>query len=161
MEEEKSVENNRATDKSMAKPSKSDEQKPPKEDNKPNEGRRRADDDPAKGARENVIKNKEEEPAGVSPKVMIKFDKGTITLKSRKSKISFHMIPEPYCRIEKGIKNDIEPITPMMTINSNECHASVKEECKLADEEGVTLYLMRRSLEVLREFLDDDSWMTI
>ncbi|GJT54792.1 hypothetical protein Tco_0989846 [Tanacetum coccineum] len=27
--------------------------------------------------------------------------------------------------------------------------------------DGVRLYLMRRSLEVLREFPDDDSWMTI
>ncbi|GJY57588.1 reverse transcriptase domain-containing protein [Tanacetum coccineum] len=50
-------------------------------------------------------------------KAVIKFDKGMITLKSRKSKISFHRIPEPHCRIEKGIKNDIEPISPTMTIN--------------------------------------------
>ncbi|GKD16603.1 hypothetical protein Tco_1205761, partial [Tanacetum coccineum] len=27
--------------------------------------------------------------------------------------------------------------------------------------DGVRLYLMRRSLEVLREFPDDDSWMII
>ncbi|GJY90272.1 hypothetical protein Tco_0505468 [Tanacetum coccineum] len=31
----------------------------------------------------------------------------------------------------------------------------------LEDEGGVTLYLMRRSLEVLRKFPDDDSWRTI
>ncbi|GKD43133.1 MAK10-like protein [Tanacetum coccineum] len=49
-------------------------------------------------------------------KAVIKFDKGTITLKSGKSKISFHRIPEPNCRIEKGIKNDIEPIAPTMTV---------------------------------------------
>ncbi|GJW70946.1 hypothetical protein Tco_0127863 [Tanacetum coccineum] len=67
----------------MAEPSKSDEQEPPKEVDKTNEGRRRADDEPAKGARENVTKNKEEEPAGVSS-----------------SK-----------RIEKGIKNDKRPIS--------------------------------------------------
>nr|GEV62199.1 hypothetical protein [Tanacetum cinerariifolium] len=99
-------------------------------------------------------------------KVVIKFDKGTITLKSGKSKISFHKIPEPHYRIEKGIKNDIEPIAPTMTVNrlvlewdekiklhqekemkfdqwqskifSNERPASVEEECKLADEGGVT-----------------------
>ncbi|GJV25665.1 reverse transcriptase domain-containing protein [Tanacetum coccineum] len=51
-------------------------------------------------------------------KAMIKFDKGTITLKSGKSKMSFHTIPKPHCRIEKGIKNDIELIAPTMTINS-------------------------------------------
>ncbi|GJV50258.1 hypothetical protein Tco_1440470 [Tanacetum coccineum] len=31
----------------------------------------------------------------------------------------------------------------------------------VADEEGVTLYLMRTSLKVLRKFPDDDSWRTI
>nr|GEU35994.1 hypothetical protein [Tanacetum cinerariifolium] len=183
-EEEKSVENNRATDKSMAKPSKSDEQKPPKEVDKPNEGGRRDDDELAKGARDNVIKNEKEQPPGVSSfyaigyylkhrideklieglvenqrfndslsatrvgkmkqktydllpniredekrpfilgtpflttaKAVIKFDKGMITLKFTKSKISFHMIPKPHCRIEKGIKNEIEPIASMMTVN--------------------------------------------
>ncbi|GJW83634.1 hypothetical protein Tco_0156779 [Tanacetum coccineum] len=66
MEEEKSIENNGVTDKSVAEPSKSDEQEPPKEVDKTNEGGRRANDEPAKGARENVTKNEEEEPAGVS-----------------------------------------------------------------------------------------------
>nr|GEX45485.1 hypothetical protein [Tanacetum cinerariifolium] len=50
-------------------------------------------------------------------KAMIKFDKGTITLRFGKSKISFHRIPESLCKVEKGIKNDIEPITPTMTVN--------------------------------------------
>ncbi|GJR38152.1 zinc finger, CCHC-type containing protein [Tanacetum coccineum] len=50
-------------------------------------------------------------------KAVIKFDKGTITLKFRKNKISFYRIPKPHRMIEKGIKNDIEPIAPMMTIN--------------------------------------------
>ncbi|GJY62023.1 hypothetical protein Tco_0462680 [Tanacetum coccineum] len=48
---------------------------------------------------------------------MIKFDKGTITLRSGKSKISFNRIPESLCKDEKGIKNDIEPIAPTMTVN--------------------------------------------
>nr|GFA48190.1 hypothetical protein [Tanacetum cinerariifolium] len=48
---------------------------------------------------------------------VIKFDKGTITLISRKSKISFHRIPESLCKIERGVKNDIDPITPTMTVN--------------------------------------------
>ncbi|GJT22194.1 MAK10-like protein [Tanacetum coccineum] len=40
-------------------------------------------------------------------KAVIKFDKGTITLRSGKSKISFHRIPESLCKVKKEIKNDI------------------------------------------------------
>ncbi|GJV14777.1 hypothetical protein Tco_1046692 [Tanacetum coccineum] len=50
-------------------------------------------------------------------KAVIKFDKNTITLRSGKSKISFHRIPESLCKIERGVKNDIEPIAPTMTVN--------------------------------------------
>ncbi|GKA04801.1 reverse transcriptase domain-containing protein [Tanacetum coccineum] len=50
-------------------------------------------------------------------KAVIKFDKGTITLRSEKSKISFHRIPETLCRIEKGTKKYIEPIASNMTVN--------------------------------------------
>ncbi|GJU40503.1 homeodomain-like protein [Tanacetum coccineum] len=50
-------------------------------------------------------------------KAVIRFDKGTITLRSGKSKISFHMIPKTLYMIEKGTKNDIEPIAPTMTVN--------------------------------------------
>nr|GEU67456.1 hypothetical protein [Tanacetum cinerariifolium] len=50
-------------------------------------------------------------------KAVIKFHKGTITLRSRKSTVSFHMIPESRCKDEKGIKNDIEPIAPTITVN--------------------------------------------
>ncbi|GJT97237.1 hypothetical protein Tco_1092755 [Tanacetum coccineum] len=45
------------------------------------------------------------------------FDKGTITFRSGKSKISFHRIPESLCKIERGVQNDIEPIAPTMTVN--------------------------------------------
>ncbi|GKA28947.1 hypothetical protein Tco_0715192 [Tanacetum coccineum] len=50
-------------------------------------------------------------------KAVIKFDKGTITQRSRKCKISFHRISESLGKVEKGIKNDIEPIAPTMTVN--------------------------------------------
>ncbi|GKF02883.1 MAK10-like protein [Tanacetum coccineum] len=50
-------------------------------------------------------------------KAVIKFDKGTITLRSRKSKISFHRIHESLCKVKKGIKNDIRPIASTMTVN--------------------------------------------
>ncbi|GJW26594.1 hypothetical protein Tco_0040405 [Tanacetum coccineum] len=53
----------------------------------------------------------------VAAKAVIKFDKGTITLRSGKSKISFHRIPETLCGIKKGTKNDIKPIAPTMTVN--------------------------------------------
>nr|GEV62349.1 MAK10-like protein [Tanacetum cinerariifolium] len=56
-------------------------------------------------------------PFLTTAKAMIKFDKVTITLRSEKNKISFHRMPEPLGRIEKGTKNDIEPISPAMTIN--------------------------------------------
>ncbi|GKA38208.1 hypothetical protein Tco_0730759 [Tanacetum coccineum] len=76
------------------------------------------------------------------------------------------MIPEPHSRIEKGIKNHIEPIAPTMAVNklvpewekkiklhqdkemkfdqwrkkifNNERPASMKEECKVKDEGEVT-----------------------
>ncbi|GJU36422.1 MAK10-like protein [Tanacetum coccineum] len=50
-------------------------------------------------------------------KAVIKFDKGTTTLRSRKSKISLYRIPESFCKDEKEITNDIEPIAPTMTVN--------------------------------------------
>nr|GEV56469.1 hypothetical protein [Tanacetum cinerariifolium] len=50
-------------------------------------------------------------------KAVIKFDKGTVTLRSGKSKMSFYMIPESLCKIERGIKIDIEPIALTMTVN--------------------------------------------
>ncbi|GKD35091.1 reverse transcriptase domain-containing protein [Tanacetum coccineum] len=53
-------------------------------------------------------------PFLTTAKAMIKFDKGTITLRSRKSKISFHRIPEYPGMIERGVKNNIEPIAPEM-----------------------------------------------
>ncbi|GJV17846.1 zinc finger, CCHC-type containing protein [Tanacetum coccineum] len=56
-------------------------------------------------------------PFLTTAKAVIKFDKGTITLRSGKSKMSFHKISESLCKIERGIKNDIEPIAPTMTVN--------------------------------------------
>ncbi|GKD48638.1 zinc finger, CCHC-type containing protein, partial [Tanacetum coccineum] len=56
-------------------------------------------------------------PFLTTAKAMIKFDKGIITLRSGKSKISFHRKPESLGKVEKGIKNDIERIAPIMTVN--------------------------------------------
>ncbi|GJZ53743.1 MAK10-like protein [Tanacetum coccineum] len=56
-------------------------------------------------------------PFLTTAKAVIKFDKGTITLRSGKSKISFHRIPGSLCKAKKEIKNNIEPIAPTMTAN--------------------------------------------
>ncbi|GKD20549.1 reverse transcriptase domain-containing protein, partial [Tanacetum coccineum] len=47
----------------------------------------------------------------------IKFDTRTITPRSEKSKVSFHRISDSSCITDKGVKNDIEPIAPIMTVN--------------------------------------------
>ncbi|GJV45463.1 zinc finger, CCHC-type containing protein [Tanacetum coccineum] len=72
-------------------------------------------------------------PFLTTTKAVIKFDKGTITLRSGKSKISFHMIPESLSKIEKGVKNDTEPIASTMTVN----------RLVLEWEERIKLYLER------------------
>nr|GEY45154.1 MAK10-like protein [Tanacetum cinerariifolium] len=56
-------------------------------------------------------------PFLTTAKAVIKFDKGTINLRSRKSKISFHRIHESLCKVEKETKNNIRPIAPTMTLN--------------------------------------------
>nr|GFA79481.1 hypothetical protein [Tanacetum cinerariifolium] len=50
-------------------------------------------------------------------KVVIKFDKGTMTLTSGKNKISFHKRPEPLRGVERETKNNIEPIAPTTIVN--------------------------------------------
>ncbi|GJV93677.1 MAK10-like protein [Tanacetum coccineum] len=56
-------------------------------------------------------------PFLTTAKAVIKFDKGTITLKFGWNKISFHRILESPCKSEKRIKIDVEPIAPIMTVN--------------------------------------------
>nr|GEX56377.1 hypothetical protein [Tanacetum cinerariifolium] len=72
-------------------------------------------------------------PFLTTAKVVIKFDKGTITLRSRKSKISIHRIPKSLYKIERGVKNDIEPIAPIITVN----------RLVLEWEERIKLHLVR------------------
>ncbi|GKC17521.1 reverse transcriptase domain-containing protein [Tanacetum coccineum] len=55
-------------------------------------------------------------PFLTTTKAVIEFDKGTITLRFENIKISFHRIPESLCKAEKGIKNDIDPIAPTVTV---------------------------------------------
>nr|GEV51130.1 retrovirus-related Pol polyprotein from transposon TNT 1-94 [Tanacetum cinerariifolium] len=49
-------------------------------------------------------------------KADIKFDKGTITLKSGKNKINFFKIPESPCRFEEETKHDIDSVAPINTV---------------------------------------------
>ncbi|GJX78102.1 reverse transcriptase domain-containing protein [Tanacetum coccineum] len=56
-------------------------------------------------------------PFLTTTKATIKFDTCTISLRSGKSKVSFHRISDSSCMTDKGVKNDIEPITPIMTVN--------------------------------------------
>ncbi|GKA23920.1 MAK10-like protein [Tanacetum coccineum] len=56
-------------------------------------------------------------PFLITAKAIIKFNKGTITLRSGKSKISFHRIPKSLCKIKRGVKNDINPIAHIMIVN--------------------------------------------
>ncbi|GJU17805.1 zinc finger, CCHC-type containing protein [Tanacetum coccineum] len=73
-------------------------------------------------------------PFLTTAKAVIKFDKGTITLRYEKSKIIFHMIPECLRKIERGVKNDREPIAPTMTVN----------RLVLEWEERIKLHLKRK-----------------
>ncbi|GJR80398.1 zinc finger, CCHC-type containing protein [Tanacetum coccineum] len=56
-------------------------------------------------------------PFMTTAKAVIKFDKGIVTLRFGKSKISFHRIPETLYKAEKGIKNNIRPIAPTIIVN--------------------------------------------
>ncbi|GJU72812.1 zinc finger, CCHC-type containing protein [Tanacetum coccineum] len=124
-------------------------------------------------------------PFLTTAKASIKFDTGTITLRSGKHKVSFHRIPDSSNVTDKGVKNDIEPIAPTMTVNRlvleweekiklhleremqfnqwrsknfKGMHPTLIATKEGMDDEGeVTLYLMRRSLEVLRKF----HWMIL
>ncbi|GJU95347.1 zinc finger, CCHC-type containing protein [Tanacetum coccineum] len=50
-------------------------------------------------------------------KASIKFDTGTITLRTGKHKVSFHRIPDSFNMTDKGVRNNIEPIAPTITVN--------------------------------------------
>ncbi|GKC47412.1 hypothetical protein Tco_1065134, partial [Tanacetum coccineum] len=56
-------------------------------------------------------------PFLTTAKTKIRFDKGTITLKSGKNKINFFKIPESLCRVEEGTENDIDPVAPTNTVS--------------------------------------------
>nr|GEX62695.1 zinc finger, CCHC-type [Tanacetum cinerariifolium] len=105
-------------------------------------------------------------PFLTTAKAVIKFDKGTITLRSGKSKISFHMIPESLCKDEKGIKNDIQPIVP--TMNVNRLVLEWEEKIKLHEEKEIEFDRWRNknfknkrpALVKLKDGIDDEGEVT-
>ncbi|GKA87009.1 zinc finger, CCHC-type containing protein [Tanacetum coccineum] len=93
-------------------------------------------------------------------KVVIKFNKGNITLRPEKSKISFHRIPESPKweeRIRLHQEKEIEFDRWRSKNFKNEHLALTKVEGGIDNEGEVTLYLIRRSMEVLRRF----HWMIL
>ncbi|GKD67893.1 hypothetical protein Tco_1321983, partial [Tanacetum coccineum] len=146
-EEEKNGDDNATTGDNIEKTDESDAEMPLKEAEKENEAENETKNKPIKSDEKELTQAEEEEAIeapnsqpmtyfvildikedekrpfilGTSflttAKAVIKFDKGTITLRSGKSKMSFHRIHESLCKIKKGIKNDIEPIAPTMTVN--------------------------------------------
>ncbi|GJR64878.1 reverse transcriptase domain-containing protein [Tanacetum coccineum] len=124
-----------------------------------------------------------ETPFLTTTKAVIEFDKGTITLRSVKSKISFHRIPESLCKIERGVKNDTKPIAPTMTVNrlvlkweeriklhleremkfdqwkskifKSKHPAIVKIEGGMDDEGEVTKFLIKNEEEIFTDARDD------
>nr|GEW83187.1 hypothetical protein [Tanacetum cinerariifolium]GEW85087.1 hypothetical protein [Tanacetum cinerariifolium] len=109
-EEEKDVVNNRAIIESIVEPSESEEEEPPKKASMMNKVERRLDDDPTKSLRENIMKKEEEEVAGAS-----RIAKDILV------DVTGYVYPMDFVildiKVEKGIKNDIKPIAPTMTIN--------------------------------------------
>ncbi|GJU92245.1 retrovirus-related pol polyprotein from transposon TNT 1-94 [Tanacetum coccineum] len=120
-------------------------------------------------------------PFLTTAKAEIRFDKGTITLKSGKNKVNFFKIPEFLCKTEERDEDDIDPVTPISIVSRQileweervKCHlekeleinqwrskvfdnnyfVSKNEASDVNDEGGVTIYLMRRSSRVLRSFM--------
>nr|GEU69042.1 MAK10-like protein [Tanacetum cinerariifolium] len=80
-------------------------------------------------------------PFLTTAKASIKFDTGTITLRSGKHKISFHRKPDSSNMIDKGVKNDIEPISPTMTVNK--LVREWEEKIKLHLEREIQFYQWR------------------
>ncbi|GJX45500.1 reverse transcriptase domain-containing protein, partial [Tanacetum coccineum] len=99
-------------------------------------------------------------------KAKIRFDKGTVTLKSGKNKINFFKIPKSPRKVEEETKNDIDPVPPANSVSrlileweeriklhqerdmefnqwrsqvfNDERSAPMNKGCEVSDEGGVT-----------------------
>ncbi|GJZ82233.1 hypothetical protein Tco_0647406, partial [Tanacetum coccineum] len=120
-----------------------------------------------------------ETPFLTTTKAEIRFDKGTITLKSGKKKINFFKIPRSLCRVEEGTESDIDPVAPTTTVSrlileweektklyqdkemefsqwrskvfNDERSTLVNEGCEVSDEGGVTYCPPSKTAKQLEE----------
>ncbi|GJZ31947.1 hypothetical protein Tco_0576994 [Tanacetum coccineum] len=105
-------------------------------------------------------------PFLTTAKATIKFDKGTITLRSGKSKISFHRIPDSPCMTEKGVKNDIKSIAPTMTVNrlvlewEEKIKLHLEREMKFNQWRSKNFKGKRPTLNTTKEGMDDEGEVT-
>ncbi|GJR55217.1 zinc finger, CCHC-type containing protein [Tanacetum coccineum] len=105
-------------------------------------------------------------PFLTTDKALIKFDKGTITLRSGKSKVSFHRIPDSSCATDKGVKNDIEPIAPTMTVNrlvlewEEKIKLHLEREMKFNQWRSKNFKGNRPTLVATKEGIDDEGEVT-
>ncbi|GJT20677.1 hypothetical protein Tco_0890614 [Tanacetum coccineum] len=105
-------------------------------------------------------------PFLTTAKASIKFDKGTITLRSGKSKVSFHRIPNSSYTTNKGVKNDIEPIAPTMTVNrlvlewEEKIKLHLEREMKFNQWRSKNFKGKRPTLVETKEGIDDEGEVT-
>ncbi|GJW82880.1 zinc finger, CCHC-type containing protein [Tanacetum coccineum] len=105
-------------------------------------------------------------PFLTTAKATIRFDKGTITLRSGKSKVSFHRIPDPLCMTDKGVKNDIEPIAPTMTVNrlvlewEEKIKLHMEKEMKFNQWRSKSFKGKHPTLMATKEEIDDEGEVT-
>ncbi|GJT70905.1 MAK10-like protein [Tanacetum coccineum] len=99
-------------------------------------------------------------PFLTTAKAEIRFDKGTITLKSSKNKINFFKIPKFIYRVKEGTESDVDPTTPTTTISR--LILKWEERIKLHQEKEMefnqkcltmNVIFDEESLEVLRSFM--------
>ncbi|GJR54295.1 zinc finger, CCHC-type containing protein [Tanacetum coccineum] len=105
-------------------------------------------------------------PFLTTAKASIKFDKDTITLRPGKSKVSFHRIPDSSCAIDKGVKNDIEPIAPTMTVNrlvlewEEKIKLHLEREMKFNQWRSKNFKGNRPTIVATKEGIDDEGEVT-
>ncbi|GJX62983.1 reverse transcriptase domain-containing protein [Tanacetum coccineum] len=99
-------------------------------------------------------------PFLTTAKASIKFEKGTITLRSGKSKVSFHRIPDSSCVTDRDVKNDIEPIAPTMTVNRLVLELYLEREMKFNQWRSKNFKGKRPTLITTKEGMDDEGEVT-
>ncbi|GJS33903.1 zinc finger, CCHC-type containing protein [Tanacetum coccineum] len=105
-------------------------------------------------------------PLLITAKALIKFDTGTITLRSGKNKVSFHRIPDSSKVTDNGVKNDIEPIAATMTVNrlvlewEEKTKLHLEREMKFNQWRSKNFKGKRPTLIATKEGMDDEGKVT-